>query len=77
MKIIKKEYHTVVSEFTYELDDDEIIEQFESVENFKALLDEDDWDVIDFINQSDYERYDDWVTDRRGGYEVTYEIEDE
>jgi succinate dehydrogenase flavin-adding protein (antitoxin of CptAB toxin-antitoxin module) len=77
MKIIKKEYHTVVSEFTYELDDDEIIEQFESVENFKALLDEDDWDVIDFINQSDYERYDDWVTDRKGGYEVTYEIEDE
>lgn len=77
MKIIKKEYHTVVSEFTYELDDDEIIEQFESVENFKALLDEDDWDVIDFINQSDYERYDDWVTDRKGGYEVTYEIENE
>jgi succinate dehydrogenase flavin-adding protein (antitoxin of CptAB toxin-antitoxin module) len=77
MKIIKKEYHTVVSEFTYELDDDEIIEQFESVENFKALLDEDDWDVIDFINQSDYERYDDWVTDRKGGYEITYEIEDE
>ena len=77
MKIIKREYHTVVSEFTYELDDDEIIEQFESVENFKALLDEDDWDVIDFINQSDYERYDDWVTDRKGGYEITYEIEDE
>ena len=77
MKIIKKEYHTVVSEFTYELDDDEIIEQFESVENFKALLDEDDWDVIDFINQSDYERYDDWVTDRKGGYEVTYEVENE
>ena len=76
MKIIKKEYHTVVSEFTYELDDDEIIEQFESVENFKALLDEDDWDVIDFINQSDYERYDDWVTDRKGGYEVTYEVEE-
>jgi len=77
MKIIKKEYHTVVSEFTYELDDDEIIEQFESVENFKALLDEDDWDVIDFINQSDYERYDDWISDRKGGYEVTYEIENE
>jgi hypothetical protein len=77
MKVIKKEYHTVISEFTYELDDDEIIEQFESLENFKALLDEDDWDVIDFINQSDYERYDDWVSDRKGGYEVTYEVEDE
>ena len=77
MKIIKKEYHTVVSEFTYELDEEEIIDRFESVENFKALLDEDDWDVIDFINQSDYERYDDWVTDRKGGYEVTYEVEDE
>ena len=76
MKIIKKEYHTVVSEFTYELDEEEIIDRFESVENFKALLDEDDWDVIDFINQSDYERYDDWVSDRKGGYEVTYEIEE-
>lgn len=76
MKIIKKEYHTVVSEFTYELDEEEIIDRFESIENFKALLDEDDWDVIDFINQSDYERYDDWVTDRKGGYEVTYEVEE-
>ena len=76
MKIIKKEYHTVISEFTYELDEEEIIDRFESVENFKALLDEDDWDVIDFINQSDYERYDDWVTDRKGGYEVTYEVEE-
>ena len=76
MKIIKKEYHTVVSEFTYELDEEEIIDRFESVEKFKALLDEDDWDVIDFINQSDYERYDDWVTDRKGGYEVTYEVEE-
>lgn len=76
MKIIKKEYHTVVSEFTYELDEEEIIDRFESVENFKALLDEDDWDVIDFINQSDYERYDDWVSDRKGGYEVTYEVEE-
>ena len=76
MKIIKKEYHTVVSEFTYELDEEEIIDRFESIENFKALLDEDDWDVIDFINQSDYERYDDWVSDRKGGYEVTYEIEE-
>ena len=53
-----------------------IFDRFESVENFKALLDEDDWDVIDFINQSDYERYDDWVSDRKGGYEVTYEIEE-
>ena len=76
MKIIKKEYHTVVSEFTYELDEEEIIDRFDSVENFKTLLDEDDWDVIDFINQSDYERYDDWVTDRKGGYEVTYEVEE-
>jgi len=76
MKILKKEYHTVISEFTYELDEEEIIDRFESVENFKALLDEDDWDVIDFINQSDYERYDDWVSDRKGGYEVTYEVEE-
>lgn len=76
MKIIKKEYHTVVSEFTYELDEEEIIDRFESVENFKALLDEDDFDVLEFINDSDYERYDDWVSDRKGGYEVTYEVEE-
>jgi len=76
MKVIKKEYHTVVSEFSYELDEDEIIDRFESVENFKTLLDEDDWDVLEFINDSDYDRYDDWVSDRKGGYEVTYEVEE-
>lgn len=76
MKVIKKEYHTVVSEFSYELDEEEIIDRFESVENFKALLDEDDFDVLEFINDLDYDRYDDWVSDRKGGYEVTYEVEE-
>jgi hypothetical protein len=74
MKIIKKEFHTVVSEFTYELDEEEIIDRFESLENFKQLLNEDDWDALDFINQGDYERDDDWITERKGGYEVTYEV---
>ena len=76
MKIIRKEYHTVVSEFTHEIDDEEIIDRFESLEKFKQLLDEDDWDVLDFINQTDHDRYDDWVSDRKGGYDVTYEIEE-
>lgn len=30
---------------------------------------------MDFICNYDYEREDDWWTDRKGGYEVSYEVD--
>lgn len=77
MKIIKKEYHTVVSEFTFDLDEDEVNERFGSLEQLIELLDSGDDEAIEFIDEHDYERYDDWISDRKGGYDVTYELSDE
>lgn len=30
----------------------------------------------DFVNESDYDREDDWWMDRKGGYEVTVKLDD-
>lgn len=75
MRIVKREHHQVISYFTYEIPDDEIIDEFESIDNFQELLANDDFDAIEFINNYDYDREDDWWTDRKGGYDVDYEIE--
>jgi hypothetical protein len=32
---------------------------------------------IDFMCNYDYDREDDWFSDRKGGYDVAYEVEDE
>lgn len=75
MRIVKREHHQVISYFTYEIPDDKIIDEFESIDNFQELLANDDFDAIEFINNYDYDREDDWWTDRKGGYDVDYEIE--
>ena len=75
---------------TYDIDDDSIIEEFGSLDRFKAILyavegvepDEDEDEVtedemdraMDFISDHDYDREDDWFTDRKGGYDVEYEV---
>lgn len=44
----------------------------------EAPSDEEYDNFIDFLANYDYDREDDWWTDRKGGYDVTYEIpEDE
>lgn len=93
MKIVKTEHHTVNSEFTYDIPDDEIIDTFGSLERFQEILSHngDGWDeavgeppsdeendlFFELIDGCDYDRYDDWVTDRKGGYDVTYRLEDD
>jgi hypothetical protein len=77
MKIIKKEYHTVVKELSYDLDENEIVERFESVENFMQLLEDGDYEATDFLDMFLQDQYDDWVSDRKGGYDVTFEIEED
>lgn len=94
MQVIKKEFHQVTSEFTYEIPDDDIIETFGSLERFQEIVshmavgwdadpqgdqptDEETDAFIDFFANYDYDRYDDWVTDRKGGYDVSYEVGEE
>lgn len=93
MKVVRTEIHTVNSEFTFDIPDEDIVEKFGSLERFQEIVSHmgSDWDVpngepptdeesdlfIDFFENYNYDRYDDWITDRKGGYDVTFEIEDE
>lgn len=42
-----------------------------------APTDEETDTFIDFFANYDYDREDDWWTDRKGGYDVSYEVGDE
>jgi hypothetical protein len=87
VQVVKKEWHQVSSEFNLEFDI-ELLEQVypdKDLEELEALLkDIESGDVIvdDIVsdamdNDVDLEwnhEYDDWWTHRKGGYEVTYEV---
>ena len=91
MKIIRNEYHTVVSKIHFDIPDDDIIEKFGSLQRFEEIMshrssnafdangeypNEDEMELFDSL-EDDYgiqDRYDDWVSDRKGGYDVTWEI---
>lgn len=93
MKIIRTEIHTVNSEFAYDIPDEDIIAKFGSIERFEEIIshngdgwsepngeppsDEENDLFMEFLEDYDYDRYDDWVSDRKGGYDVTFEVSDE
>jgi len=76
MRIQKIEYHQVNSYFTYEIDDEDIIAEFGSIEKFEEAYAEESDDFWEFVQDFDYNREDDWWTDRKGGYDVEWSIED-
>lgn len=88
--LVKHEWHSVDSQFAYELttevlaeiypdlDENELEEILNQIENGEITVDE----VIDEAYNNDVEiewdrQYDDWYTERKGGYDVTYELGDE
>ena len=75
--IVKQiEYHQMTSTLTYDIDNDIIIDEFGTFEQFEAEMAEETDKFFEFINSGfDYDREDDIWTDRKGGYEVDYEIE--
>lgn len=77
--IIKQiEYHQMTSTLTYQIPDDDIIDEFGSLDNFEDAMNEETDEFFEFINSGwDYDREDDIWTDRKGGYDVDYEIEHE
>ena len=96
MKFTKTEWHSVASEFNYDIDDEAIAEEFGSVQRFKEIIthqdqqmfggmepegeeptDEENDKFWDFVSECDYDREDDWWTDRKGGYEVTVKYDEE
>ena len=96
MIVKKTEWHSVASEFTYDINDEAIIEEFGSVQRFKEIIshqeqefrnplevsgekptDEESDKFWDFLSENDYDREDDWWTDRKGGYEVTVKYDED
>ena len=88
--IVKHEWHQVDSQFAFELDEDtlaqiypdlddvEIAEKMRQIEEGDISVDEIIEDAYDEGVDIEWDRqYDDWWTDRKGGYEVTYELGDE
>jgi len=91
MKIVRTEHHQVNSEFTYDIPEEDIAEAFGSVTRFEEIISHsgDGWNTprgdeptdeeldtfYDFIENYNYDRYDDWWTDRKGGYDVSYKVE--
>ena len=93
MKIVKTEIHQVNSEFTYDIPDEDIIAKFGSLERFEEIVSHngDGWNetigepptdeesdlFLEFLEDYSYDRYDDWISDRKGGYEVVFKVDDE
>jgi hypothetical protein len=85
--LVKHEWHQVDSQFAIELDEgllseiypdldeDEIIEKLAKVESGEISVDEIVEAAVDNGVDLDWDRtYDDWWTERKGGYEVTFEL---
>jgi hypothetical protein len=90
MRIIKSEWHQVEKRYALELSVDDVAEVYpdNSDEENQAVYDAiksgeisfDDFEsaAMDVNVYFDFEWLDedDWWTDRKGGYEVTYDVED-
>ena len=87
--LVKHEWHQVDSQFALELDEallseiypdldeDEIAEKLAQIESGDITVEEIVEDAMDNNVDLDWDRtYDDWWTERKGGYEVTYELDD-
>ena len=87
---VKHEWHQHDRQYAIEMDEDLLIEIYPELDDAEIAeklrgLEEGDIDVEDIINDAydnDVEinwefQYDDCWTDRKGGYEVTYELGDE
>ena len=88
--LVKHEWHQVDSQFAYELDEDtlsqiypdmdedEIASLLKQIEDGEVDIESLLQDAYDNDVEIEWERqYDDWWTDRKGGYEVTFELGDE
>jgi hypothetical protein len=88
--LVKHEWHQVDAQFAYELDadtlseiypdldEDEIANLLQQIENNEVDIETLVGDALDNDVEIEWDRqYDDWWTDRKGGYEVTFEVGDE
>lgn len=91
MRVIKSEWHQVEKRYAIDIDEnlineiyedatveevEEIVRQLKDGELDASTIIEDAW-TNDVTIDWDWLDEDDWWTDRKGGYDVTYEIEKE
>ena len=91
MRVIKSEWHQVEKRYAIDIDEnlineiyedatveevEEIVRQLKDGELEASTIIEDAW-TNDVDLDWDWLDEDDWWTDRKGGYDVTYEIEKE
>lgn len=91
ISVVKSEWHQVEKRYGAVIDEDVINDVYpdatvEEVEEVMRQLEEGELDVESFLQDAydqnvdiewDWLDEDDWWTDRKGGYEVTYELGDE
>lgn len=91
MRVIKSEWHQVERRYVVDIDEDVINDIYElatveEVEEIVRQLKDGELDISTVIEDAwtndvdldwDWLDEDDWWTDRKGGYEVTYELEKE
>jgi len=88
--LVKHEWHQVDAQFAYELDMDTLAQIYPDMKKkeLKAVMKEienGEYDIDTLVSDAqdndveiEWDRqYDDWWTDRKGGYDVTYELGDE
>lgn len=86
--VVKSEWHQVEKRYSIEIDEDVLTDIYpekeeEEIAAILSGLEDGTYDVEDVINDAyeesvdldfDWMDEDDWWTDRKGGYEVTYEV---
>jgi len=91
VQIVKSEWHQVEKRYSMEVNEDTVREIYpdmddEEIANVMEEITDGDYDYQQLIEDSndakvyldwDWMDEDDWWTDRKGGYEVTYEAQDE
>ena len=88
--LVKHEWHSVDSQFEFELDESLLSEIYPDLDENEITLMmlniiAGEISVDDVINDAydadvdiEWDRvYDDWYTDRKGGYDVTYELKED
>lgn len=86
--VVKSEWHQVERRYSIEIDEDVLTNIYpdkeeEEISTILSSLEDGTLDVEEVINDAwdegvdldfDWMDEDDWWTDRKGGYEVTYEV---
>ena len=88
--VVKSEWHQVERQLTFDFDESILSEIYpdleeEDIENLLVRIQNGEIDIEELVNDAmdnnvdiDWDlSYDDWWTDRKGGYEVTYKVSDD